>query len=310
MKKLLAILAVLALAVPAMAGSVTLSGVDDDGIGAGLVGTISYSATSGLPRAFALDITVDGGAVITAAARGTCQPYRIYMGTITIVNGVVTDWGNPVAPASDPGALGGIGTAGVTVEMGSLYDMDNAGDGNKPAASGCLLKVTANKACNVTVALNTTRGGIVMEDATAATTNAPISFALQAAPPECFPSGHPKYNEWVSVGKPNCWCYPRQCHGDADGTKLGTSILGYWYVGTSDLAVLSSAWTIKEPTKGPGLTGTQICADFARDKQGTSVLGYWRVGTNDLAALVAYWTVKEPTKGPGTPTDCGGTLVP
>lgn len=291
MKKLLAILAVLALAVPAMAGSVTLSGVDDDGTGAGLVGTISYSATGGLPRAFALDITVDGGAVITAAARGTCQPYRIYMGTITIVNGVVTDWGNPVAPASDPGALGGIGTAGVTVEMGSLYDMDNAGDGNKPAASGCLLKVTANKACNVTVALNMTRGGIVMEDATAATTNAPISFALQS---DCYTGPNPA--QWAAVEKPGCWCKanhaaanPRQCAGDSDGFSEGKS--SYW-ASTRDLAVLLAAWNKNYAgIQGQVYTDVKgstplICADFSQTSEGKSS---YRVSTADLTILLANW---------------------
>lgn len=230
------------------------------------------------------------------------------MGTITIVNGVVIDWGTPVAPSGDPGALGGIGTSGVTVEICSLYDMDNANDGNKPAASGCLFKITTNKACNVTVAANSIRGGVVCEDGLSATTNLPITFG--GPPPDCFPINHPKYNEWVSVGKPDCWCYPRQCHGDADGCPQGISTTGYWSVGSNDLAYVVCAFTIKEPPKGPGLQGNLICADFARDRQGTTTTGYWRVGTNDLATMVAYWTVKEPTKGPGVPTDCGGTLLP
>ncbi len=59
-----------------------------------------------------------------------------------------------------------------------------------------------------------------------------------------------------------------------------------------------------EPTKGPGLTGTQICADFARDKSGNSLTGYYRIGTTDLNRLIASWKILEPPRGPGVPPDC------
>ena len=77
---------------------------------------------------------------------------------------------------------------------------------------------------------------------------------------EDFPHCDPNYPDWVSVGRPDCWCYPRQCHGDADGLKQGSAFAGYMYVGTDDLAVLVDAWKILEPPKGPGVSGNQICA--------------------------------------------------
>ena len=125
---------------------------------------------------------------------------------------------------------------------------------------------------------------------------------------ECY-FGQPDYAQWALVGKPDCWCNPRQCHGDAAGDMTGTPFQGYTYVGTTDLAIFATAWDVKEPTKGPGIATIPngICCDFNHDKTGTPFQGYTYVGTTDLANFATYWDVKEPTKGPGTPADC---LVP
>lgn len=135
-----------------------------------------------LVRAFALDITVDGGATIesvsdfkvgesTAADPG----YGIFPANFDryiIVDpetGEVEDWNvpgyTPVAEPSDPGALGGLGTSGITIEMGALYD----GTENAPLSEDSLLRFGIDphggQAVNVSLALNQTRAGIVMTDA-------------------------------------------------------------------------------------------------------------------------------------------------
>ncbi|MHC4642908.1 MAG: hypothetical protein ACYS32_14795 [Planctomycetota bacterium] len=148
--------------------------------------------------------------------------------------------------------------------------------------------------------------------------------------PECFPPAHSDYSEWVNVGKPDCWCYPRQCHGDADGLMGGGSKCGYYdvepgdlnilisswleiepacgfhYVGPSDLNILISAWLVLEPAFGPGIDSILdgICADFAHDLGGNPKTGYYRVGPTDLNILIANWLVFEPPGGPGVPQDC------
>ncbi len=33
---------------------------------------------------------------------------------------------------------------------------------------------------------------------------------------ECFPDYHPDYPSWVTADRPDCWCCPTQCHGDAN----------------------------------------------------------------------------------------------
>jgi hypothetical protein len=119
-----------------------------------------------------------------------------------------------------------------------------------------------------------------------------------------------EYDYWVGSGKPECWCYPRQCHGDANGKKQGSFIAGYWYVGSDDLDIMSLGWMVKEPPHGPGILGLELngvpvaCADFAHDKQGNVIMYSWRIGSNDLDEMSLYWLVKEPPKGPGTPADC------
>jgi len=127
---------------------------------------------------------------------------------------------------------------------------------------------------------------------------------------ECYPNTKADYAQWVTVGKPSCWCFPRQCHGDADGLKQGNSTLGYYYVGSNDLPILTGSYKLLEPPKGSGIASRTIngikaiCADFAHDQQGNSTLGYYRVGSNDLSRLTAYYKKLEPPKGSGTPTDC------
>lgn len=145
---------------------------------------------------------------------------------------------------------------------------------------------------------------VLSQDPVATTMVPPgTSVDLVVSDYECY-FGQADYADWVAVDKPECWCYPRQCHGDADGLKYGSVWTGYYYVGTPDLGILADGWMIKDPTKGPGLTGNQGCGDFDHLKYGSVWTGYYRVGTPDLGILANYWMVKEPTKGPGVPGDC------
>ncbi|MHC4097739.1 MAG: hypothetical protein ACYSWZ_12885 [Planctomycetota bacterium] len=123
---------------------------------------------------------------------------------------------------------------------------------------------------------------------------------------DCFPPAHPDYSEWVNVGKPDCWCNPRQCHGDADFSYGGSPKTGYYYVGPNDIGILVSVWLLKEPPFGPGIASSPygICADFAHDLGGNPKTGFYRVGPTDLNILIKNWLVLEPDFGPGIPPDC------
>ncbi|MHC4088351.1 MAG: LamG domain-containing protein, partial [Planctomycetota bacterium] len=105
-----------------------------------------------------------------------------------------------------------------------------------------------------------------------------MSFILFTRP-ECTFYGHPDYLEWLSVGKPDCWCCPRQCHGNATPTcepPGGSAKTGFYYVGPLDLNTLVAAWLVLEPGFGPGIASVPngICADFAHDLGGSAKTGF------------------------------------
>lgn len=178
MKKLVLVLAVLLVSLPAMAAVTITADCPQSSSG---VYTVTYATTGNLPRAFALDIQVSAG-TITAVDTSMNTSYDIYPGSIVIVNGEVTDAGSAVCDASYPDTLGGIGTAGITIEMGSLYA---AGD-DAPATSGTLFTFTvSNSAATVTVSENGIRGGLVMENPEENVTPAFVVNQCPVGPPPC-----------------------------------------------------------------------------------------------------------------------------
>jgi hypothetical protein len=251
MKKLLALFAVFALTAPVFAADgdpnvlITCSNVgnvvtvdyqllDEDGSNPGL---------ANLMRGIALDITVDGGATIDAIsnyatgstpADSTQIPagYSVFMGSIQFAAdpNFVSDFGDPVAPNTDPDALGGLGTAGITVEMGSLY----AEGGTAPGTAGTLFKMTVSGATTVTIVGNSTRGGdlgeCVLEDGSQANI---VSSGCTVGVTECYVVGNQRGSagctgtpaiitathvaNWIAAGRPDAWCCPWQPCGDTNG---------------------------------------------------------------------------------------------
>ncbi len=335
MKKLSLVLAALLSTSPAWA-AVQIIVVPD-----GKTATIKYATTTGEKvRAFALDITVDKGVILRISdfVRGesTAQKpgYGIFPGSFRhhiLVNpdtGEVAAWDvNDYTPVADPcdypsdslggkSTLGGLGTNGITAEMGALYYPTDDSSPNAPLNQGTLFKLTLSEAANLTIKLNEARGGIVLTNPDVAanvdlTGAANISIAGSNSNSIAIASSSSaQYAEWVAVGKPVCWTFPRQCHGDADGLKEGNDKTGFYYVGPNDLSILVAAWQVKEPPFGPGIAGVAngICADFSRDQGGSATAGFYRVGSTDLNRLVASWLVKESPAGPGVPADCAASL--
>jgi hypothetical protein len=312
MRTLILALTVLLFAAPVWATVTITTEIDDANDKKVWIGYTSDEAE--LVRAFALDITATDGNILAVedyAIGDDNGGFGIFPGTfagsITVnpTTGMVDNWNvagySPVAPAGDPDALGGIGTGGATVEMGSLYDT-----AAPSATEGILCSVTVDEnVTEVCVSANAIRGNVVLESA-AEVQDLVLPPCLGIPGGECFPSSDPGYNDWVAFGKPECWCYARQCHGDADGKKQGNPFTGYEYVGGDDLLVLIAGWQVKEPDKGPGILSVEngICADFNHAQQGNPFTGYERVGGDDLNVLIAHWQVKEPDKGPGVPPDC------
>jgi hypothetical protein len=151
------------------------------------------------------------------------------------------------------------------------------------------------KACNAAVGCSAYRTG----------TACAVSY--------CYGPTDANFANWMdpNIHRPTCWCYPRQCHGDADGKKTGTTATGFIYVGQPDMDIMSAGWLVKDPPKGTGIANLTVggvpvaCGDFARNRTGTVSTGFIRISQPDLDKMSLYWGVKEPAKGPGTPANCG-----
>lgn len=137
---------------------------------------INYQCTAGeVVRAFALDVTVDRGQImgVTNFFRGLSTPstpgYGIfpasYRDIITVASGTNANWAtnlySPLAVVADnpAGTQPGLNSSGVTLELGGLWDPTVPAAIPPPQGTLCSLQIS--QTANVTVAANTSRGGIV-----------------------------------------------------------------------------------------------------------------------------------------------------
>ena len=146
-----------------------------------------------------------------------------------------------------------------------------------------------------TIDENALRGGVIDVVGDTMTTNLPIPFEIAGG--ECVKSDAPFYAEWVGAGKPwdrpDCWCYERNCRGDADGLKPGM----FW-VETGDLDILLDSFNIGDKN----MTGNRICGDFDHKAP-----GMFRVETDDLDILLLYFNIGDKNV-PVCPPDWDGDL--
>jgi hypothetical protein len=137
---------------------------------------LKYRCTAGeVLRAFALDVSVDHGAIIgisnffkgpsTASGCGYGIFPASFRDHIQVLSGTNVDWSaagyTPLASTNDlPGAtLPGLNSPGVTLEFGALWDPLNPSA--VPEASGTLCSLDLSQAAQVTVTTNGARGGVV-----------------------------------------------------------------------------------------------------------------------------------------------------
>ncbi|MCX6874318.1 MAG: hypothetical protein NTW21_11000 [Verrucomicrobia bacterium] len=139
---------------------------------------LKYQCTAGERiRAFALDVAVDRGQItgisdfLVGPNSASAHGYGIFPAAFrdhvaaTVTSGTSANWSasgyNPVASAADAPAdtLGGLGTSGVTLEMGALRDP--ALSAAAPASSGTRCALQLSQSAMVTVAANASRGGVV-----------------------------------------------------------------------------------------------------------------------------------------------------
>jgi len=148
---------------------------------AGSTVTVSYSGAHGdpnRPRAFALDVSLSGGATISNAATTKSADFYIYPGSIVIDanNGAVTSWGTPVA-------AGGNGSSTMTIEMASLYATNDPVHKSPPPASGTLFTFDVSGSTTVIITKNAARGGVVKENGNPDLTDSVCTCIPGVAPP-------------------------------------------------------------------------------------------------------------------------------
>jgi hypothetical protein len=64
---------------------------------------------------------------------------------------------------------------------------------------------------------NAARGKVVFYDATNEDDGRDVVYTGCTVDLGCFPSDDPKYQTWLDVGKPKCWCCLYHDQGDATG---------------------------------------------------------------------------------------------
>jgi len=214
-------------------------------------GVVSYSSTeTERIRAFALDITVDQGKQITSItdykddgySTSTSKGYGIYMTAIDLTNPADPCWGDPVAdPAENPHSVGKIPGSTITVELGSLYD----GETNAPVLTeGELFTIGVDGCCNVSFALNTDIGGIILEG------DPPTSAAL-------IDGGGTAGCDEVPV----CWMNAQFCCGDGGSAANNPDGgLGDGVVNTDDWPPFRDAFQKSYPD-----ASYNPCGDFNMD---------------------------------------------
>jgi len=188
MRRILLVVAILLIAVPAMA-AVTITATSGTKYTADgkvqLPVRIRYS-TDVTVRAFALDVNVDNGATIRLIHDfnvGDNNGHGIFPGKFRdVINPTSPSWTdpcyNPIAPAGDAGAGGtGLNTVKIITEQGSLYTA-----GHAPGLTGTLYIIDVNsngaKDCNLTVAADSIRGTVIDESGNLMATNLPVTVKL------------------------------------------------------------------------------------------------------------------------------------
>jgi hypothetical protein len=277
MRKLFLMLAVLLVASTAYAADVTVSCAQVADTNEVIVSYVA-SAEANIPRAFALDIQLDNDETILSVT--PLDPnYWVYPGTYP--------GGEPIGdPCDSSDTLPGIDTNGVTIEMASLHSPPEVSSPNAPEQLNDLLSITVSGTCNMSIAGNAARGKVVLYDATNEDDGRDIVYTgcTINIVTDCLIGGNAgsaEFSDWETWGKPDCWCYQRQCRGDINGSKLGP----YW-VQAADLATFKAAYFKTNAVLATVPNG--ICADLNHKP-----LGPYRVQAADLTIFKTYYFKAE-----------------
>ena len=257
----------------------------------------------------AYDMEDPCGDPCTSYAYGAGQPIAIVDAPGEAQLAAPWDPCDPCTVTANDGALFAISMGGLGGELAKTKD---------PPRHGSII-ISSDGGSEFELYVNALRGGVIGEDG-----DPMVVLGLDAGPAkngqgkgkisECYGAADKRQKQgvpvgtgttWYNSGKPVCWCYPRQCHGDADGKSVGGTFPGYQFVQYDDLNIMSLAWLVKDKPKDPvGVVGVVhpasgrklVCADFKHNKVGGVFPGYQRVEYSDLNEMSLYWLGFDPPK--------------
>lgn len=303
MKKVLPILLVAAMALPAL-GDVAVTAVDKvpgDGI---LQITITPSGGAAI-RGVALELDTEtgdavidgsGDVVIVDNKLNTNIDYFYTNGIGIVVGDTPAGEGNPIANPAAAGVLDPTGGA-ANFSISSGY-LDAAG-GQAGQLDPIVIEVAYTLSADSTISIvaDALRGGIVGDDLGTVTYPAADTLITATGGMTCrdmlTAAEQADYDAYIAAGKdPSCWCWRYQCHGDVDNAT--ETALKYRVYGL-DIAEIVANWKAKITTANP-------CADI--DHAYETALKY-RVYSLDIAKVVENWKKKDSAL-----TDCPTYLAP
>lgn len=233
MKKVLILLAICALAVPAFAGEVTFTAVPD-GADVNIVMTVVADEGDG-PVGIGLDVAVNAGADLTAAVM--VNPFfdifidEAYdMETATPGSYTYGAGAGPVCLVAAPGAT----TVAAAMADSRVFAICAGGLGGAtgtpaapPTGEVILAKLSGAEGATATVTANAIRGGaVVFKSGAEVTVNGlPLDIIIPAGGEGLNPGDviggvtvtQAHYDLWVTLGKPVVWTTEGNWMGDGDG---------------------------------------------------------------------------------------------
>ena len=309
MKKLMLMLMVVAMAAPLYAqGRVQFVATDnEDG-----TCTITFDANDVFdvqPVAMGVEVKVNGSesAHLITAVSGMASFYEIFMDyayddPCSYTYGA----GHPVADPCGPGSAE-LPSHYFTVSMGGLGGAEDPEQYPVPDNGVAFILTAGNLTdpCDqVTgvIKINHRRGGVIGNDTEPMETNLddpakqgggiPFKISPYVPPEECMRETHTDYSDWKNLsGMIDCWCYCKQCNGDASGqSAFGGAVAVF----QDDEGALMGAYGNPAVATTPGDPGW--CADFNHKAQ---FGGAVRVFDHDLLRFI-------PNYGSPSTKECSG----
>jgi len=285
MKKLVCLIAVLALTAPLFAAqSVLTLSASDAGSGQLKIGYASNDAN--VPVGISFKVALSGGAQVTASTDVVSSLSSVFNANVDYANSAGTGYtalgqGHPLA---NPDANGVVTFPASTfaVCMGSLLQSPAA----PPASTANLitLQLHGTGSTQATISADTAGRNGCVGKGTAFSVVYPAAVTVNFAAPECVKSTATFYAAWKNTfSSPACWCYQRACRGDVNGAK---TLAGVW-VSSTDLNTFKLAYNKDEATLLTIANGW--CADNNRAK---TLAGVW-VSSTDLNTFKLYYNQPE-----------------